>query len=788
MGALFSLERGVYMAVVKGNTGKTYETYGDGTIKVTYADGSSRTVSSNDSSYAVTKSAMDADTKGGSYMDSYNKAYGGGTTNKNSSNSGKTQAEINQAASGGGVVNTGNKVTNKPVVNTVNNSTPTAKPQQTVTQPVQTQPVQQWDTSGKDWTNMSGANGLNYAISGLNGTIITTDANGQQTRYLPTDANFNNMYAELQQQTGNSYVPTYNWTTANGTDVTTKNYLLGNTDLKYALEQMMKENGTNEYDIEGYAKSLYNRIGTPKADGTGIVTLADVNNELGRLGLSDYNSDNAVYTVSGELLPGNQFLTFSKGPVSGSGDGIDFSNGEFATYGGQQYLIGGDAANFLNYVNGKTGKTDNLSMIFGNMANNPYAQGDAEFMVQYNNALNQFNNTAGIQTPIQTPTTGTGSLADALAGAVNTGGYTGNQKVDQAIDYMNSLNNYNQATGGTVGTTNLLDMLKGYLDSGLEANQEFLAQQRAYAEQQAHQQASDAFVNKVLAGDAMEQQLSALGLGTSGALQSALMGVQGDYGNNLSEIQSNLYAMLNGLSEQELQQLTDYYDNMTKYAYQVSNDEADRAYKNAQLALQQQQARYDEAYRQQQLAMQQAQYEYNKALQEQQWAFEQRQYEDELAQQKFNNNITLEELLLKQQAAKTVSGSGGSGTGGGIYGGNSGDMLGGTGIDSTPNSGEVTTPQVDPATVANWTGSMDNLLNVDLQTALNLIGTMGQASQVQAPQEMDANQLAQLGLSAYNNAMANAPVSNGVDIAALLAAIEEQQAKGMAFANANGLY
>lgn len=434
-----------------------------------------------------------------------------------------------------------------------------------------------------------------------------------------------------------------------------KDYVSENADLQYALEQHMKQQGNNVYDVDGYVKDLYNRVGSQRADGS-VVTLADVDNELNRLGLSDYNSQNTIYTASKELLPNNQFVNFTEGPVSGSGSGIDFSNGQFATYGGQQYLLGGDAANFGAYADAKSGNTTLLDLLFGNMQNNPYAQGDAAFMQQYNNALNQFNNAAGI-------------IGSA-------GGFTGNANVDNVINYVNSLNNYNSATGGNFGTTSLLDMLQGYLDGGLQANQDFLAQQKSLAEQQAHKQASDAYVNQVLQSDAMRQLLSAQGLGTSGALQNALLGVQGNYNNNLNEIQSNLNSMLSGLSEQELQILTDYYNNMANYAYQVTNDEADRAYKNAQLALQQQQAMYDQQLAQQQLA-----------LKQQQWEWEQKQYADALAQQQFDNNITLEELLLAQQKA----------AGGATNGGNTGNLLANTGNNTPAVTNGVTTPQYSNA-------------------------------------------------------------------------------------------
>ena len=93
---------------------------------------------------------------------------------------------------------------------------------------------------------------------------------------------------------------------------------------------------------------------------------------------------------------------------------------------------------------------------------------------------------------------------------------------------------------------------------------DFIQQQRTQAEQAASQQASDAYVNSRRAQNSLREQLSALGLGTSGALQSGQVGLQGDYSTNLNTINSNLDSMLSNLSQQELQVLSDYYNNMAR--------------------------------------------------------------------------------------------------------------------------------------------------------------------------------------------------------------------------------
>ena len=465
------------------------------------------------------------------------------------------------------------------------------------------------------WNNYTGATGKQYNVAGSNGTIQVTYKDGTTRTVLPTDADYVATSKVMQSDlagNGINYTPNYTFTNQNGT-YTTKDYVSGNNDLKYALEQAAKSSGTGTSGTADYVKSLYNRIGTQRADGT-TVTLADVDKELDRLGLSDYNSQNAIYTAGGSLLPGNQFVTQHTGA-----DGSNSADSLWYSYGGQDYLAGangGDSSNFAQYVNGKTGNLDNLSFVFGNMQNNPYAQQDTDFLTAYLNAQNQFNSAGGVNA-------GTGTSYSP----------TGNANVDNVINYVNSLNNYSAASGGSTGTS-LLDMLQSYLNSGLTANQDFIAQQKAQAEQAAQKQASDAWVNSQIAQKGLKEQLSALGMGTSGALQSGQMALQGDYGNNLATINSNLNTMLSNLSQQELQVLSDYYNNMANYAYQVTNDEADRALQQAQLALDQQQAQYNQQYQQQQLAMQQAYYDWQK-----QQAAEEAAYNKKVDQAKYYQDL-----------------------------------------------------------------------------------------------------------------------------------------------------
>lgn len=435
--------------------------------------------------------------------------------------------------------------------------------------------------------NYTGNTGKTYNVAGSNGAITVNRPDGTTSTVLPTDSNYA-VTLKAMQDDGVNYTPNTTYTNANGT-YSAKNYTAGNADLQYALEQAAKNSNTGSVSLNEYVESLYNRIGSNRTDGS-TVTLDDVNKELDRLGLSDYNSNNAIFTAGQNLLPGNEFGSI--GPDK-TGD-----SGNWYYYGGQQYRLDGDLADYAEYVNGKTGNLNNLSYIFGDVMNNPYVQQDSEFASAYGNAQNQFNSAAGI-----TGNTGVTST---------NGSYTGYESVDNVINYVNSLNNYSQATGST---SDLWSQIQQLLQNGLTTQQDFLAQQKTQAEKNAEDLARQAWINSKLQGDSVRESLSAAGLGTSGAMQSAQLGVQSNYNNSLADINSNLNTMISSLSEQELQALIDYTNNLTNYAYQINNDEADRAYQNAQLALQQQeyqnavqQQAWENAYQQQLLDLQNQQY------------------------------------------------------------------------------------------------------------------------------------------------------------------------------------
>ena len=134
------------------------------------------------------------------------------------------------------------------------------------------------NSAGTTWNNYNGATGKQYSVAGSNGTIRVTQKDGSTRTVLPTDADYSvtqkAMQADLQGN-GIQYTPTRTFNNGNGT-YTVKDYVTGNNNLKYALEQAAKNGGAGQSSTEEYAKSLYNRIGTQRADGT-TVTLDDVN-------------------------------------------------------------------------------------------------------------------------------------------------------------------------------------------------------------------------------------------------------------------------------------------------------------------------------------------------------------------------------------------------------------------------------------------------------------------------------------------------------------------------------
>lgn len=284
------------------------------------------------------------------------------------------------------------------------------------------------------WNTYEGKTGKTYDVAGSNGTIKVTYADGSSRTVLPTDSDYAATQKAMQtdiQANGGSYTPSNTYTNSNGT-YTTKDYTSGNNDLKYALEQAAKEQPG--ISLTDYVISLYNRVGSTRSNGT-VVTIADVDKELDRLGLSDYNSQNAIYTVGGNLLPGNSLVEYENGNgevPTNSADSL------WASYGGMDYLIGGTSADYAQYAAGKAGNLSNLDYIFGNMADNQYAQQDPEFLAQFN------QNKSELET-----------LANALAGSsgttdtTGTAGTTGTTGLDSYLNALDkSWSDYGNQYGG----------------------------------------------------------------------------------------------------------------------------------------------------------------------------------------------------------------------------------------------------------------------------------------------------------------------------------------------------
>lgn len=460
--------------------------------------------------------------------------------------------------------------------------------------------VGQWDTSGQKWSNVGGTQGVNYAISSDNGTIIATDSNGVQTRFLPTSADYNSFYQNMMsdiKNAGNSYIPQNTFTNQNGT-YTTKDYTAGNRDLQYALEQAAKQSSNGSVSLNDYVESLYNRVGSQRADGS-TVSLQNVTDELTRLGLTDYLPGNAIYTAGGTLLPGNEFGSYH----DDNGQTTNSADSRWYSYGGRDYLVGGDSANFANYVNALTGNYNNLDYIFGgqNMANNPYAQQNPEFLNQFNQQLAALYAQAG------------GNGAGSAVGNVNTN-INNNYSNNSLGGYVGSLGALGGATGNNYAS-DLWSQIEAMLKGGNDAYNQFLDSQQAAANRNAEELARQAWLNSKLAGDGLREGLSAAGLGTSGALQSAQLGVQNSFNNSLANINNSLNDMSANINEQKLAALTDLNKNLTDYAYQIQNDEYNRAMQQAQLY--------------------QQQLEYQKALEQQQWENAYKQQLLELDRQKY---------------------------------------------------------------------------------------------------------------------------------------------------------
>lgn len=444
----------------------------------------------------------------------------------------------------------------------------------------------------------TGNTGKQYNVSGSNGAITVNRPDGSSKTVQRGDADYQ-ATLDAMQKDGVNYTPNTTYTNQNGT-YTAKSYTAGNSDLQYALQQAAKTNPG--ISVGDYAESLYNRVGSTRSDGS-MVTLDDVTKELTRLGLQDYLPGNAIYTAGGNLLPGNEFVSYK----DNNGQTTNSEDSRWASYGGQDYLVGGDSNNFVNYVNALTGNYNNLDYIFGgqNMANNPYAQENPEFLNQFNQQLAALYAQAGGNNGMNPG----GSMNGAVNNTVNN-----NYNNNSLGGYVGSLGALSGATGNNYAS-DLWRQIEAMLRGGNDAYNQFLDSQQATANRNAEELARQAWVNSQLAGDSLKEGLSAAGLGASGALQSAQLGVQNSFNNSLADINNSLNDMSANINEQKLAALTDLNKNLTDYAYQIQNDEYNRALQQAQMALQQQ--------------------EYQNALQQQQWENAFRQQQAEIANQQY---------------------------------------------------------------------------------------------------------------------------------------------------------
>ena len=447
----------------------------------------------------------------------------------------------------------------------------------------------------------TGNTGKQYNVSGANGAITVNRPDGTTSTVQRGDANYQ-ATLDAMQKDGVNYTPNTTYTNSNGT-YTSKSYTAGNADLQYALQQAAKQSSNGSVSLDDYVNSLYNRVGTQRADGS-TVSLKNVTDELTRLGLQDYLPGNAIYTAGGTLLPGNEFVSYhdNNGQTSNSEDS------RWASYGGRDYLIGGDSSNYVNYVNALTGNYNNLDYIFGgvNMANNPYAQQDPEFLNQFNQQLAALYAQAA------------GNAGNGAGGNVNNV-VNNNYSNNSLGGYVGSLGSLGAATGQNNYTSGLWSEIEAMLRGGNDAYNQFLDSQQATANRNAEELARQAWVNSQLAGDGLREGLSAAGLGASGALQSAQLGVQNNFNNSLANINNSLNSMNSSINEQRLAALTDLNKNLTDYAYQIQSDEYNRALQQAQLY--------------------QQQLEYQNALQQQQWENAFRQQQAEIANQQFADEL-----------------------------------------------------------------------------------------------------------------------------------------------------
>lgn len=425
-----------------------------------------------------------------------------------------------------------------------------------------------------------------------------------------------------------------------------------------AMENAYNKKWENaDIGVNGFVQNAYNTYNNAN----------DLNNYLASAGMSDFDTNNATLTAGRDIIPGGSAKQYQSTHVGA--DGSNSANSLWLTYGGRDYLIGGDSANFAQYANGKVdnlvylpdGQTniyggtvaldangnaihqnnyDNRDYLLGNLLNNPYIQNDPNLYGAVRQNMTNYDY-------------GTGTNMNAGTGMPNNetatpGYYTGNVNVDSTINNINNMLDYSVQTGNS----DLYNSIVQLLTNGLDTTKEWLAGQKDQANKNAESQARAARVNQLLQQQALNEAYSAAGIGTTGAVQSGMQSINNSYNGALNDINSNLATLLGNLDEQELKALGDYYSNLAQYNYNITNDDLDRQYKYAALAQDQAQFNANQQLQQQELAQRQAQQEL-----ENQWY--EREYADKLLQQadaQAQKNATTENTAQKNAIAALQAG------------------------------------------------------------------------------------------------------------------------------------
>lgn len=571
------------MATTTGATGKTYTTNSDGSLTVNRPDGTSSTVRQGDANYSATISAMNADVPKGTSTGSTSYGSSSGGTNINTYvNNLANQAGIGTSGTISGATNAAGKSFD---LNIGNGSL-------------------DWSTAGV------GSTGKSYATSNGNQSIAVTYKDGTTRLVNPGDADYNTTYQAMQtdlKSNGINYVPTYTTTVYRdvvGNDQdgyqidyskpsTFKNvaYTVGNPELQKAI----RDSGSS--DVNDYVKSLYNNPD---------MSQNDIDNMLNAYGLSDFNSQNAIYTAGKNILPGGNAANLGRWSYGDEGIMVNGSpqSGLYYTYGGQTYLMGGDAANLAQYANGKTGNWTRADYTLGNIGNNPMVQGDQDLYSAYQNQNNAYNalNTVGTGNNVANGTTINNNTLNAAYNGGN-----GSAGTNLAL----TLNSGGQVTPEG---SNLLNTVISMLTQGLNSQQQYLSSKEDDARANADELRHQAWINSQINGVQTRNRLAGQGLATSGAMDSAMMGVQNNYNTALNDVNTNLKDTLNNLNEAGLKALTDYANQVTEYTYNITEADMQRALQQMQINLQQQEFEWNRQYQQQQLAQEQAKLDYDKKI------------------------------------------------------------------------------------------------------------------------------------------------------------------------------